>query len=141
MITLATYDTTSGKLGQLLTVPDAAAALQVAPAGSAFLTVPLPDSRQGFIAANYVLAGAVVPRQTMTPSVSATTIASDGVAASTISSLPDPCSVTIGGIVAAGPDTVTGGSIIITSDHPGDITITVSAAPAWLDWTGIVHAV
>jgi hypothetical protein len=141
MITLATYDIATGALGQLLTVPDAAVAEQVAPAGSAFITVALPGGRQAFIAANYALAGAVVPRQTMTPAVSAATIAADGIAASVITGLPDPCTVTVSGVLAAGPSVVTGGSVTLTSDQPGDITIAVAAAPAWLPWSTVVHAI
>jgi len=87
-----------------------------------------------------VVDGGIVERDGMDVALSATTIAADGVAECVLSGLPDPCTVTITGAVLAGPLTITGGSLTLTSTTPGAIAIRVTADPAWKPWEATIHA-
>jgi len=103
----------------------------------------LPANQTEFYANNYVDVGvpAVVPKQTMAPTVSQTTIPADGTTVATISGLPITCTGSITGPVAMPPTQITDGQIDFTADVPGDYVITVTAPPVWLDWSTTIHAV
>ena len=79
-------------------------------------------------------------RATMTPALSKTEIVADGEDECVITGLPDPCTVTVRGAMQAGPVTVEGGELVITSTEPGEIRIRVEAKPAYLPWEGVIHA-
>ena len=87
-----------------------------------------------------VVDGTLIERATMTPTVSAATIAADGIATATITGLPDPCVVSIAGAVTAGPVQVTGGALTLASTQPGEIRIAVRADPTHKPWETTVHA-
>lgn len=89
----------------------------------------------------HVVDGEVVERATMTPSVSLATIDADGEDESVVSGLPDPCTVQLRGVVTAGPTTVTGGSVTITSTVPGTITVRVTSEPTHKAWETTINAV
>ena len=85
--------------------------------------------------------GAVVPRDAMPePTVSATTIAADGVAEAVITGLPEPCRVLVRGPSNSTTLDVADGEIVLTSTVAGDIEVTVDASPAYLAWRTIIHA-
>jgi hypothetical protein len=136
------FYTADGTITQTQVVPDFAVAAQVPLPGMQIALIDaLPADRSDFMASFYVLAGAVIARQTMTPSLDHATIAADGVAVATITGLPDPCSVSITGVLAVAPTTVTGGTISLTANAVGDLNIMVTAAPAYLPWSTTVHAI
>ena len=54
--------------------------------------------------------------------------------------LPAPCTVTVRGVVSAGPLEVTGGSLTLTSTAPGANTIAITADPIWKPWEDTIHA-
>ena len=86
--------------------------------------------------------GAVVPRDAMpAPTVSATTIAADGVAEAVITGLPEPCRVSVRGPANSTTIDVADGEIVLTSTVAGGIEVTVDAPPAYLAWRTIIHAV
>jgi hypothetical protein len=112
------------------------------PAGTSLLALSAaPADANTFIAQNYVAAGAVTPRATMTPTVSASTITANGTSSAAVSGLPNPCSVTISGVLTAGPTPVTDGTIDLTSDLAGALVVTVTADPAFLPWSTTINAV
>lgn len=88
-----------------------------------------------------VVDGAVVERATIAATVSAETIAADGVAECVITGLPDPCSVTISGAVQAEPAVVAGGTLTLTSTQAGDIRVGVTADPTHKPWETVINAV
>ena len=75
----------------------------------------------------WVVDGLLEPGLEMTPAISATSIAADGVDECVITSLPDPCTVWISGAVNLPPTEVAGGEITLTSTQIGEITIRISA--------------
>ena len=87
-----------------------------------------------------VVAGEVVARAVMMPSVSATSIAADGEAACVIAGLPDPCSVVVVGAVSAGPVEVTGGELVLTSTVSGAIHVLVRDDPDHAPWEVSIDA-
>ncbi len=99
-----------------------------------FLAISAAPARFRFVE------GAVVERALMAPSMTATAIVADGNDAATISGLPDPCRVTIRGVVQWGPDVITGGALILTSTVAGPISITVEADPDFAPWSAAVDA-
>jgi hypothetical protein len=96
-----------------------------------------------FISRHYydIATTAIRPKALMTPLVGATEIAADGRAEAVISGLPDPCMVQIRGPANMAPQTVSGGSITITSEDRGRITVIVTAEPGWLPWSTDINAV
>ena len=82
----------------------------------------------------------VLPRDVMTPSVSALEIAADGVAEAVIAGLPVPCVVEVTGAVAAGPVEVTGGVVSITSTEPGALRVRITAGVQWRAWEVVINA-
>lgn len=143
MTVFVTYDTATGRPLQINSCSD-----------NLFTELPDPDAGQGrividshpddaiaYLQAHYIVSGELTARATITPTVSASSFAADGTTTVTISGLPDPCRVTISGVLWAGPTDVTGGLIDISSDVAGDLTVSVSAEPAWLSWSTILHAV
>lgn len=143
MTVFVTYDTASGRPIQVNSCSD-----------DLFSELPDPDAGQGrividthpddaiaYLQAHYIVADVLTTRATITPTISASSFTADGTTTVTIGALPDPCSVTITGVLTAGPTDVTGGSIDISSDVPGDLTVSVSADPVWLSWSTILHAV
>jgi len=87
-----------------------------------------------------VVDGAIVARAVMEVAVSSPTIAADGADTCILSGLPDPCEVTIGGVVSAGPVEVTGGELTLASTTPGKIRVQVRADPLWRAWEAVVDA-
>jgi hypothetical protein len=135
------YDA-SGAIVGLGTCPDDMLASQPVDSGQTLLAIDkFPVALLAYIQQNYVAAGVVTAKAAMTASADATTITADGVAAATISALPDPCVVSISGALTADPTPVTGGSIILTCDHPGALLVSVTADPAWLPWSITIDAV
>lgn len=108
------------------------------PEGAELVVIPAPLT--GRLDHYRVADGEVVERSTLTPAVSAPSFVADGEAECVLSSLPDPCTVTVRGAVSAGPLEVTGGSLTITSTTPGAITIQITADPVWKPWEGTIHA-
>lgn len=84
---------------------------------------------------------AIVERSTMTPTVSATTIAADGLDACAITNLPTPCVVAVSGAVTLAPTEVADGAVTLTATTPGAVTVRVTADPAYLAWETTIHAV
>lgn len=93
-----------------------------------------------FVAQHYVLNGHVVRRSPMPVVVDKTDMLADGIDVCTISGLPDPSIVTISGGISAGPMPVNDGSLEISCDYAGTITVKVSAPPAYLDWEVTLNA-
>lgn len=87
-----------------------------------------------------IVNGEAVERATIAATVSANTIAADGIAECTIAGLPDPCRVSISGAVQAGPAEVTGGTLTLTSTVPGAIRVAVTADPTHKPWETTIHA-
>lgn len=87
-----------------------------------------------------IVDGEVVERGTIAATVSANTMAADGIAECTIAGLPDPCRVMISGAVLAGPAVVAGGTLTLTSTQPGAIRVSVTAEPTHKAWETIIHA-
>lgn len=84
--------------------------------------------------------GEAVERAAIAATVSADTIAADGIAECVIAGLPDPCRVMISGAVLAGPAVVAGGTLTLTSTQPGVIRVSVTADPTHKAWETIIHA-
>lgn len=89
----------------------------------------------------FVQDSVAVPRAAMTPTVSATTIAADGLDACAITNLPTPCVVAVSGAVTLSPTEVADGAVTLTATAPGAITVRVTADPAYLAWETTIHAV
>lgn len=120
------------------------AAMQSVPDGWTCVVLPDRTTHDAVLAAprSYrLLAGEIVPRAVMAPSISAASFAADGVAECVIAGLPDPCRVVLGG--AAGNTTIDlpGGTLTITSSEPGRITMRITADPTHAPWKGAVIAV
>lgn len=112
------------------------------PAGTSLLALSAaPADANTFIEQNYVHDGTVTPKQTMAPAVSAGAITANGTAEATITGLPNPCVVTIAGVVPSGPTQVTDGEVILTSNQPGDLIVNVTAEPSWVPWSTTIDAV
>lgn len=132
------YDATGAIVGQGFTsVAVAAEDWPVAPGHTALV---VPGAVQQAETDCYVAAGQVLPRAVMTPTISAPTIAADGLAECVITGLPDTCTVTITGAVTAGPVEVPGGSLTLTSTQPGEIKISVRADPFYKVWGTTIDA-
>jgi len=87
-----------------------------------------------------VVDGAVVERAAMSPVVSTTAIAADGVVEAVISGLPDPCRVMIDGPAPIGPTIVEGGTLTITASQPGAWRVRVEADPVYQPWSVTIDA-
>jgi len=87
-----------------------------------------------------VVDGELVARLPIPVIVSAPVITADGDDECMLSGLPDPCTVTITGVVSAGPLEVTGGSLTITTTTHSAIQISIAATPVWKPWEGTIHA-
>jgi hypothetical protein len=118
------------------------------PAGLSLATsVTVPPSEVAFNTPNdasltsYVTAnGEIRPRQTMQCVLDKPTIAADGEDVATITDLPMPCAVSIAGAIETSRLDVADGTLELTCDHPGEINVSVDAAPAWLPWSVTIHA-
>ncbi len=87
----------------------------------------------------YVVDGEAVERAAMTPSISVSEIAADGVDECVISGLPDPCRVQVNGAFYWLGE-VAGGSLTITSTEPGTLSVTVLNNPTHKPWKTTIHA-
>jgi len=144
MTVFVTYDTATNRLLQVSVVPDSFydQMPDITGLGRVVIEGGIGSvDPEGFMNTHFVSAGTLAAKAAITPTVSATSFAADGTTTVTIAGLPDPCRVTISGVLWAGPTDVTGGSIDISSDVAGDLTVSVSAEPAWLSWSTILHAV
>lgn len=101
-----------------------------------FVTQPVTDQT-----AVWVQDGAIVERATMAPTVSAATIAADGIDACAIAGLPTPCLVAVSGAVTLAPTEVLDSAVTLTATTPGAITVRVTADPAYRAWETTIHAV
>jgi hypothetical protein len=99
-----------------------------------------------------IVDGALVARQVMAPTLSATSFAADGVASVTLSGLPEGCDVLVmlqrpvplpsaTGPLLLQQEGVTSGSITLTSDKAGQMRITVTCGLEYAPWEGTVEAV
>ena len=108
------------------------------PPGGGIVVLPAPLDGP---AEHYrVTDSALLLRDVMAPSVSATSIAADGEDACAIAGLPDPCTVAISGAVTAGPVEVVGGELVLTSTAPGAIHVRVTAGVQWRPWEVTIDA-
>lgn len=136
------FYSSTGFITQVGYCDDASFAIQSPPSGFTILEISSnPDNAFDYMKLNYVHNGAVVARQSISPTVSKTQITSDGIDSTTISGLPDPCTVSISGPVSVAPTSVTGGSITITCNAPGAITVSVEADPTYVSWSTTINAV
>lgn len=87
-----------------------------------------------------VVDGAVVERATIAATVSAETIAADGIAECVITGLPDPCRVIISGAATMAATQVTGGTLTLTSTQAGAIRVSGTADPTHKTWETVIHA-
>ena len=102
--------------------------------------VVIPQLLPGRLDHYRVVDGQVVERPEMPVVVSAPSFAANGEAECVLSGLPDPCTVTVRGVVSAGPVEVVGGSLTLTSTAPGSIHIEITAHPVWKPWETTLHA-
>ncbi len=98
-----------------------------------------------------VVDGALVPRSLIPAVLDVATLPANGLAAATLTGLPEGAIVTVvrqapgampqqAGPIVQGPVEVNGGAIGITSAVPGRLRITVTAGLAYAPWTGFVDA-
>jgi UDP-glucose 6-dehydrogenase len=141
--TTVVFADSTGLIRQVLVVPSPdAAALQAAPAGmSAIILAGAQVNAKAFMDTSYVQSGSIAAKQTISAVVSASTITADGTAEAVISGLPNPCTVVVSGPVAAGPEIVNDGSVVLSCDTPGSIVVSVAADPAYMSWSGTIYAV
>lgn len=88
----------------------------------------------------YIADGVLVPRETMAPEVSTETITANGLDECEITNLPEGVSVTITGAVTAGPVSVTGGVLTLTSTAAGAITLRAVLDPLYRPWEITINA-
>lgn len=101
------------------------------------------EEHDAILAASFryvVVDGVLVERAAITPAISATSIAADGIDACVLSDLPNPCVVTVSGAVTAGPVEVTGGSVTLTSTVAGVIRVRIEKNPTHTRWEGRINA-
>ena len=82
----------------------------------------------------------VTPRPTLLTTFSKAEIAADTTDVTTLTDLPDPCTITYMGPGINITQEVTGGTAEFTTDTPGTHTVKVEAFP-YLDWEGTFDAV
>lgn len=82
----------------------------------------------------------IVPRDTMAPSVSATSILADGIDACTIASYPAGCTVRISGAASYGPALLTDPTLVLTLSTPGSLTVDLEASPVYRPWQVVINA-
>lgn len=90
---------------------------------------------------NYRIVGEqVIERAAMTPLISQTNIAADGIAECVITGLPDPCIVGILGAMRVPGFELSGGTLTLTSTQSGEINVRVRADPIYKPWETTIHA-
>ncbi len=99
-----------------------------------------PTDVAAYQAAHYVADGVVTERLAMTPDINTTTITANGTDIVSIINLPNPCTVAIGGPVPLDATVVEDGEVQFTADVLGDYTIRITARPAYLDYSVVIHA-
>jgi hypothetical protein len=137
----AVYDQT-GAIRYVWDMTEATLAVQTVPAGmavSAAFPHPFNHLRE-FSQQYYVAAGVVVPRSSMGLSVSKTSFTADGVDEVTIGGIPTGAVAQVSGAVTAGPETISDGSLTLTSTTTGSITVSISAPPTYFDWSVTLDA-
>jgi hypothetical protein len=140
MIHYALHDA-EGSVLYLCSVPDIWKDIQSVPLnGGAVLLDSPPAVVTDFIKSNYVVAGQLVPKVSMGLGVSATSFPADGTSDVTITGIPAGATVTISGAVSAGPETITDGQLVITSNVAGAIIVTIACRPKYLDWSVTLNA-
>jgi hypothetical protein len=90
---------------------------------------------------HYVFAGQIVPKISMGLAVSKTNITANGKDEITLSGIPAGAVAAVTGVLKAGPETVTDGSLVLTSTKAGAINVTLSCRPIYFDWSMTFHAV
>lgn len=81
---------------------------------------------------------ALAARPAMTPNISATSVQANGADAITITDLPDPATVAVTGPHSASGE-VTGGTLELSFDAPGDYLVHIEAFPH-LPYEVTIHA-
>ena len=87
-----------------------------------------------------IAAGQIDARPIIPILVSKTYVIANGVDATSLTNLPDPCTVTYTGPGINVTSEVTGGTATFTTDTPGTHTVKVVAFP-YLDWEGTFNAI
>lgn len=128
---LTVYNTKTGKINRIVDAPDIIAQLQ-AGEGEAWITGNSDDLTQYVDTAKR----RVENRPKISATVSKSVILADGADIASISGLPQPCTVTLGGQRYWVEDGVFG----FTTDVPGTFSLTVQAWP-YLDAEFIVEAI
>lgn len=94
-----------------------------------------PGAPMQFIQQNCVIGAQLVAKVSMGLGLSATTFAADGAAEITISDIPVGAVATVSGAISAGPEAITDGALILTSNVAGSILVTITAPPMYFDWS------
>jgi hypothetical protein len=130
-----------GEITQVVVCPSESAHVQRAPVQGGQLTLDgaHPNPR-AVLQGCYITNGALASKREMPCAAPKTNFAADGVAEIVISGIPHAAIVRVSGAVTAGPETITDGELVITSITPGEITVSVTKAPEYLDWRIIIRA-
>lgn len=134
----AIYDTTTGQILKVLNAPLDIVLLEVT-TGVDYLECPDDTNDRDY----YVSSGAITARPALPGSWSSTSIVADGTSAATISSLPNPSTVTIrtnaGSVNPITVMTIIDGSFSLTTTQAGGYFVTISAFP-YLDINTLITA-
>ena len=84
--------------------------------------------------------GAIMARRPMECSANTTVIKADGKDLLSITGLPKPCTVTISGMLQAGPFPLQDGELHLTADVPGILRVQVEAGIEWIPWEAVFRA-
>jgi len=115
---------------------------QAYPSGGGAIVLSGPESSpEVFMEQNYVLNGIITTKKTNPASANNTTLTANGVDEVTISGIPAGTTALISGVISAGPETITDGEVVITSNTTGVINVTLVNAPSYLPWSCTINAV
>jgi hypothetical protein len=135
------YHDDTGAIRRVVSCPTSQVAAQPILNGmTAVLIAGSPPGDPAFIQNHYILNGLPVARGTFDISVSKTTLKADGADEVTISGIPAGAVAKISGVVAAGPETVTDGELIITTIQPGQINVSIQLRPTHQDFRVTINA-
>jgi hypothetical protein len=119
MASFIKYHILTGLIRQVMDISPDEANLYEEP-GWSVMAVDAPPT----LSTDYVLGGTVTPRPTL-PAFDKTSILANGTDTATLSTLPDPCAVTVNGVEFS----ITGGTLELDADYPGTYRVEIRQFP------------
>ncbi len=133
------YYNTTGEIVTYNIVAENMLEIQEVPNGCSMLVLTGPSDFLTLSTGFYVTNNTLTPRTSMPVTLSTTSIKANGASEATITGIPTGTVATLTGVESIGPETITDGELIITSNAAGAIYVSLNNATNRA-WSAVINA-